>query len=78
MFKELVIPKRNKSLVILSPGGVYTNHEYTLLYIGISPTGMSAEFKILNADHPSDFWAIDIYCKPDMKFIGLLSRVLLW
>lgn len=77
MFKELVIPKRNNSLVTLSSGGVYTNHEYTLLYIGIAPTGMSAEFKIINTDPPSGFWVIDRDGKPDMKFIGSLSRILL-
>lgn len=77
MFKELRIQKSKKTLTTLLLGQVYTNHEYVLLYIGISPSRMSAEFKIINTDPPSGFWVIDRDGKPDMKFIGSLSRILL-
>ena len=56
---------------------MYTNHEYVLLYIGLSPSWMSAEFKIMNSDHPGHLIAIGKDAKPDMKFIGSLSRLLL-
>lgn len=77
MFKELNIQKSKKTLATLLHGQVYTNHEYVLLYIGLSPSGMSAEFKIINRDPPGDLKAMGNYTKPNMKFIGSLSRVLL-
>lgn len=77
MFKELRIQKSKKNLATLLLGQVYTNHEYVLLYIGLSPSQMSAEFKIMNSDHPGHLIAIGKDAKPDMKFIGSLSRLLL-
>ena len=77
MFKELNIQKSKKTLATLLHGQVYTNHEYVLLYIGLSPSGMSAEFKIINTDTIGDLKAMGNYTKPNMKFIGSLSRVLL-
>ena len=78
MFKELRIQKsKEKTLATLLLGQVYTNHEYVLLYIGISPSGMSAEFKIINTDPIGELKAMGNYTKPNMKFIGSLSRILL-
>lgn len=77
MFKEVVIPKRKKILVTLSRGGLYTNSEYTLVYIGCSPSGMSAEFKMIHTDTPSDLRAMGSNGKPHMEFIASLVRVLL-
>lgn len=77
MFKELNIQKSKKTLATLLHGQVYTNHEYVLLYIGLSPSGMSAEFKIINTDPIGDLKAMGNYTKPNMKFIGSLNRVLL-
>lgn len=77
MFKELRIQKSKKTLATLLLGQVYTNHEYVLLYIGLSPSRMSAEFKIINTDPIGDLKAMGNYTKPNMKFIGSLSRILL-
>lgn len=77
MFKELSIKKSKKTLATLLHGQMYTNHEYVLLYIGLSPSGMSAEFKIINTDPIGDLKAMGKDAKPNMKFIGSLSRVLL-
>lgn len=77
MFKELNIQKSKKTLATLLHGQVYTNNEYVLLYIGLSPSGMSAEFKIINTDPIGELKAMGNYTKPNMEFIGSLSRILL-
>ena len=77
MFKELRIQKSKKTLATLLLGQVYTNHEYVLLYIGLSPSRMSAEFKIINTDPIGELKAMGNYTKPNMEFIGSLSRILL-
>lgn len=77
MFKELIIPKSEKTLATLSHGQVYTNHKYILLYIGLSPSEMSVEFKMITDNPPGDFRAMGINDKPNMEFICSLIRVLL-
>lgn len=77
MFKELRIQNSKKTLATLLLGQVYTNHEYVLLYIGLSPSRMSAEFKIINTDPIGELKAMGNYTKPNMEFIGSLSRILL-
>lgn len=77
MLKELRIQTSTKTLVTLTPGQVYTNHEYVLLYTGLSPSEMSAEFKIINDDPLGELKAMGNEGKPNMKFIRSLSRVLL-
>lgn len=77
MFKELRIQKSKKTLATLLLGQVYTNHEYVLLYIGLSPSRMSAEFKIINTDPIGELKAMGNYTNPNMKFIESLSRILL-
>ncbi len=77
MLKELSIQTSKKTLVTLLPGQVYTTREYVLLYTGLSPSEMSAEFKIINDDPLGELKAMGSNGKPNMKFIGSLSRILL-
>lgn len=77
MFKEITIRKSTTILATLSQGQLYTNNIQALLYLGVSPSGMSAVFNTLDTDAPSEVIARGINNTSNTDFILQLTRVLL-
>lgn len=77
MFNEITIQKSTTTFATLSPGQLYTNNIQALLYLGVSPSGMSAVFNTLDTDAPSEFISAGLNNTSNMKFILSLTRVLL-
>lgn len=77
MFKEITIQKSTSIFATLSPGQLYTNNIQALLYLGVSPSGMSAVFNTLDTDAPSEIIVRGINNTSNTNSILQLTRVLL-